>query len=196
MAINTKKYIVYCHIFPNGKKYVGVTCQRPNQRWRNGEGYKGSKAVYNAIKKYGWENIDHKIVYEDLTKEEAEKTEIRLIKEWNTMVPNGYNLCSGGNLVTNHKVSKKTKEYLRKINTGKTYSKEVKKKQTIAHSKKIICLETGEVYDGAREAARLTGLGKDGINYCVKGVYKQTHGTHWMLYDEFKKEVIARVDKC
>lgn len=45
-----KKYIVYCHIFPNGKRYVGITSQKPNERWRNGRGYKGSNAVYNAIK--------------------------------------------------------------------------------------------------------------------------------------------------
>lgn len=174
-----KRYIVYCHIFPNGKRYVGITCQKPNKRWRNGKGYEGSKAVYNAIKKYGWHNIEHRILYEDLSKSEAEKMEIKLIKEWNTLSPNGYNLCKGGNLVSGHKLSKKTKDHLRKINLGKKYSKEVRKKQTIAHSEKIICLDTGKIYNGCREAARLTGGDKDGIRLCVKGVYKQTHGTHW-----------------
>lgn len=181
-----KKYIVYCHIFPNGKRYVGITSQKPNERWRNGRGYKGSNAVYNAIKKYGWHNIEHRILYEDLSKKEAEKMEIQLIKEWNTLSPNGYNLCEGGNSVTGHKVSDKTKKRLRKINLGKKYSKEVKKKQTIAHSEKIICLDTGEIYNGCREAARLTGGDKDGIRLCVKGVYKQTHGTHWAKLSDVK----------
>lgn len=31
---------LYMHISPNGKKYVGITCQKPEGRWRKGEGYK------------------------------------------------------------------------------------------------------------------------------------------------------------
>ncbi len=43
--MKTKKYVVYLHIFPNGKYYVGITCANPvNRRWRGGRptcaGYK------------------------------------------------------------------------------------------------------------------------------------------------------------
>ena len=57
MINKNKKYIVYEHISPSNKRYIGITCQTPEQRWRNGEGYKGSTAFYNAIKK----NINGKI---------------------------------------------------------------------------------------------------------------------------------------
>lgn len=180
-----KRYILYVHTFPNGKQYVGITSQKPEKRWKNGMGYKGSNAVFKAIVKYGWNNIKHDILFENLTKKQAEKTEVKMIKELNTKVPHGYNLCDGGNLVTGHKLSQTTKNKLRKINLGKRYSKDVKKKQTIAHTEKIICLETLKVYDGCREAARLTGGDKDCIRLCVKGVYKQTHGTHWMKYSDY-----------
>lgn len=73
------KYLIYIHIFPNRKKYIGVTSQKPNQRWRNGKGYYGSTRIYNAIQKYGWENIEHKILFTGLTKEEAEQKEKELI---------------------------------------------------------------------------------------------------------------------
>lgn len=53
-----RKYIVYIHIFPNGKRYVGLTTQDVDSRWRNGEGYK-HQFVYKPIKKYGWNNIKH-----------------------------------------------------------------------------------------------------------------------------------------
>ena len=33
-------YTVYCHIFPNGKRYVGITKQKPEYRWDNGNGYR------------------------------------------------------------------------------------------------------------------------------------------------------------
>jgi hypothetical protein len=33
---------VYCHTFPNGKKYVGITKRSPEERWhKDGSGYKG-----------------------------------------------------------------------------------------------------------------------------------------------------------
>ena len=115
------KYIVYCHIFPNGKKYVGITCQSPEKRWRNGKGYKG-QIVYNPIKKYGWHNIAHKILYSGLTREEAEETEKRIIFEWKTNDRRfGYNIESGGNI-------------------KKEVSAESRKKNSIAH----IGLQAGE----------------------------------------------------
>lgn len=51
------RWCVYVHTSPSGKKYVGVTSQYPNARWRNGKGYKSSPAFNNAIQKYGWDNI-------------------------------------------------------------------------------------------------------------------------------------------
>ena len=44
-----KKYSVYVHTFPNGKKYVGVTCLPVNARWSNGRGYR--QYVYKLIRR-------------------------------------------------------------------------------------------------------------------------------------------------
>lgn len=90
-------YTVYCHINKlNNKKYVGITKQNINNRWRNGEGYKG-QAFYNAIKKYGWEEFTHEILFTNLSRTEAEEKEKYLIKKWNTQNSKfGYNASSGG----------------------------------------------------------------------------------------------------
>ena len=54
---NYMKYWVYIHLFPNGKRYVGLTTQKSiNERWRNGGGYKNQKLIYNAILKWKYEN--------------------------------------------------------------------------------------------------------------------------------------------
>jgi predicted GIY-YIG superfamily endonuclease len=92
-----KNYVVYVHIFPNNKKYVGITSQDVNRRWKNGKGYQ-NQIINSAIQKYGWHNTEHKILYTNLTKEEAEQKEIELISEWQTnKKTKGYNIANGGN---------------------------------------------------------------------------------------------------
>ena len=71
-------YIVYMHVFPNNKKYIGITSKKPKQRWESGTGYRTQSLMYRAIQKYEWDNIEHKILYINLTKEEAEQKEIEL----------------------------------------------------------------------------------------------------------------------
>ena len=137
-------YKVYCHTFPNGKKYIGITCQELNRRWRDGKGYEG-QPVYNAILKYGWVNIKHEVLFDNLTKEEAEQKEIELIKALETdSHKNGYNVEEGGSASV---LSEETKEKLRENkkayfkthehwNQGKHWSDEVKKKIAQAHKGK------------------------------------------------------------
>jgi len=71
-------YIVYEFTFPNGKKYYGRT-YNVEARWQGGRGYKTQK-VGKAIEEFGWENVEKRIIAENLTKENAEKIEHSLIK--------------------------------------------------------------------------------------------------------------------
>lgn len=102
-----KKYCVYMHTnIINGKKYIGQTCRKPEQRWgHNGSGYlrKYKDRRYNqplfahAILKYGWDNFTHEIIEDNLTKKEADKLEKKLIKQYNTTDSDyGYNISKGG----------------------------------------------------------------------------------------------------
>lgn len=120
-------YSVYIHTFPNGKKYIGVTRCKPELRWgANGCNYKNSYMV-NAIKKYGWDNITHEIVAENLTVDQASQMEIELIQKYNTADKRyGYNISLGG--IESKICSEQTKEKLRQANLGKVMSEESKKK--------------------------------------------------------------------
>lgn len=92
-------YYVYMHIFPNKKVYIGITSQKPKRRWCNGKGYKNNQYMTNAILKYGWDNIEHIILYKNKNKKEAEEIERRLIKEYKSNKKQyGYNILDGGNL--------------------------------------------------------------------------------------------------
>ena len=114
-----KEFIVYMHINKiNGKKYIGITCQKPSQRWRGGKGYKNG-AFANAIRKYGWNNFEHKILYKHLSKKEACRKEIELIRKYETMNnEKGYNLCEGGNVTTGYHFTKEAKEKMSKSKKG------------------------------------------------------------------------------
>lgn len=93
-----RNYIVYKHICPNSKVYIGITKQDPIKRWNNGEGYKG-QYFYKAIEKYGWNNIKHEILYTGLTQQEACNTEIDLIAKYQSNNRDyGYNVTEGGEI--------------------------------------------------------------------------------------------------
>lgn len=92
-----KKFSVYRHTFPNGKVYIGITCQKPHERWCNGTGYKHQKLVYRAILRYGWENVEHEIIAQGLTYEQACGMEIEMIRAYDSTNPErGYNISRGG----------------------------------------------------------------------------------------------------
>lgn len=123
-----KPYCVYMHINKkNNKKYVGITSRgNPNLRWQNGNGYKKNRYFYRAILKYGWNNFEHKILYENLSLEDACEIEKKLISKYNTQDENyGYNIFEGGQFShqteeSKHKISEKRK--------GKKLSQETKEK--------------------------------------------------------------------
>lgn len=113
------KYIVYMHTAPNNKKYIGITFLSPEKRWGvNGYGYKKQIKFYRAIKKYGWENFKHEILYTNLTKAEAEQKEIELIKLYDSK-NNGYNSDDGGKGSSGHSVSEESKKVMSSLKKGK-----------------------------------------------------------------------------
>lgn len=71
-----ENYKVYKHIFPNNKVYIGITQQTLKRRWQNGRGYYKNTFISKAINKYGWENVKHEILFENLTKEQAEQKKL------------------------------------------------------------------------------------------------------------------------
>ena len=128
------EYIVYMHTCPNKKVYIGITSLSTKERWKNGKGYKSNNHFTNAIEKYGWENITHSILFSGLTKQEAEKIEIELIKKYDSTNPQkGYNLRFGGNATS---VSSEIRQKMSKSHIGLTASDETKKKLSAAKSGK------------------------------------------------------------
>ena len=82
-----KCWTVYVHVVPKeirsspdkddyyDKYYVGITSRGGKNRWLNGRGYI-NQGFYNTIKKYGWNNIKHIIIIENISLQYASYLEI------------------------------------------------------------------------------------------------------------------------
>ena len=63
-------YSVYQHVTPDGMYYFGQT-NNIKRRWsNNGAKYK-TTSLYPYIEKYGWDNIQHIVLFKDQTRENA-----------------------------------------------------------------------------------------------------------------------------
>ncbi len=206
-----RRYFVYMHVNKiNGKRYVGITGRKkPEQRWgRNGKGYQNSQRFYNAIKKYGWDNFDHLILYENLTEEKAKEKEIELIAKYKANdAAHGYNITAGGDdcshiclrgkdnhsygkpvpLKIRKKLVKTSTEYYRTHEAPRTNQHlSDKSKRKIAETRAkngcaypVLCVETGKTYISLREASRDTGVNRSSIASCCKGKRESAKGYHF-----------------
>lgn len=128
MEVNQeKKWCVYKHTNKiNGKVYIGQTGQEVNKRWKNGAGYVESAYFYSAIQKNGWDNFEHEILKNNLTKEEANELEIYYIKFYNSNNTNfGYNLTAGGDV---NILSEESRKKLSNSLKGRKLSEESRQK--------------------------------------------------------------------
>jgi len=206
----SKKYSVYIHISPSNKYYVGITSQKPEHRWWNGNGYKRNKYFYAAIQKYGWNNFIHKVIAENLSECDAKNLEISLIKKLDSSnKEHGYNITLGGegqygmivsdetrrklsnslkgqktHLGINHSESTKLKISLSR--TGKTHSEETKHKMRIeSYNKKRVSQYDKNNnyirnYISTMEAQRETNIPNTNIAKCCNGKLKTAGGYVWV----------------
>lgn len=131
-------WTVYKHTTPSNKVYIGITHQKPENRWLYGYGYKTNTHFYKAISKYGWKNITHEILAEGLTQDQAEDLERKLIFQYKSYDKQyGYNKALGG-----HALSEESRRKIRETRKakgitswtlGKHLSEETRAKISAAH---------------------------------------------------------------
>ena len=55
-----------------------------------------------------------------------------------------------------------------------------------SRQKKVICVETGIIYNSVKEAAKAVGAFQSNISSCLAGRYKTSGGFHWRYYKDEK----------
>lgn len=201
LEIYFHKNVVYCFLFPSGKRYIGLTtqtlCNRIGMHCSNAFN-KNKSTFYGkiacAIRKYM--TFEVSILYEG---DALEDNEIKYISEYDTF-NSGYNLTSGGE--TNKNVSAETSIKISTANKGRSVvnkgvsmSNEQKRlvsmacKQTYINGRinprrKIVYqldLEgnTLSKFDSLADAQEHTGVGFRQISRCALGQRESTGGYKW-----------------
>lgn len=119
-------YCIYKHTcVVTNKSYIGQTCDFNRRVKEHLSPTSGCTAFSRSIKKHGWDNFTTEILACGLSVNEANDVEAKMIVEYNTLSPNGYNLTAGGN---NGKLSEETKRRISVANRGKCKTEEHKQK--------------------------------------------------------------------
>ncbi len=190
----------------NNKIYIGQTIQYPENRWKNGAGYKTCTYFYRAIQEYGWDNFEHIILVEkEMSQEETDKLEEYYIDLYDATNPNkGYNILKGGQTPISPNALPAALEWMEdhpewckeKVKDCLKWQEEhpeemyqyrlnSAKKMKEARIKPVICIETGIIYESATEAARHTPkTSQSKICMVCRGQRITSGGYHWKYLED------------
>lgn len=209
-----KRWLLYRHISPSGKVYIGITSRDADKRWPKGFGYKVCKLFFRAILKYGWDNIRHEVLFTNLEESRAKRLEIELIRHYKRLGIS-YNITDGGGGYLGFtpleetrmklseaskrrvrtKLSEETKNKIREAhlrNSSSYKTEEFRKKisKAVEYKKKRVSQYTLQglyirSYDSANEAERFTNISRGSILRCCKGIVKKAGNYIWRFdYDK------------
>tara|TARA_B100000745_G_scaffold298198_1_gene246412 strand:- start:1411 stop:2091 length:681 start_codon:yes stop_codon:yes gene_type:complete len=182
-------YIVYKVINrTNSKEYIGK-----HQTHNIDDGYMGSgKLLKRAIKKYGIENFDKKVLFVFDNEKEMNTKEKELVTEEHCNNKNNYNICPGGNggfgYINNnklnnskHDISKKMSKLAKKVWSDpkyrKVHSKKVGNSIKQAHADGKIRYDTFTGRCHSEETKRKMSISSKGKN---SGENNGQYGTCWI----------------
>jgi group I intron endonuclease len=132
----------------NGKRYIGQTiCTMEKRRFEHENSARAGvvRPFYAAMRKYGFDSFEWKVLFHDVDQRDLYSVEQRLIVLMKTKAPNGYNLTDGGPGNAGHNASDETRRKLSESHKGQKpapKSEEGKKAIAAANRKRGMSLQT------------------------------------------------------
>jgi group I intron endonuclease len=122
-------YVITCLLM--GKLYVGQTIRGAERRWKEHKSgsSRSNHYINHALKLHGYENFTLKVIDTASTPDELNLKEQHWIKTLGSLVPNGYNLTTGGDST---KQSPESIEKSRLAKIGSKRTEETKAKMRAA----------------------------------------------------------------
>lgn len=204
-------WTVYKHTFPNDKVYIGITSFDVSRRWKkDGCGYKNQGIISNAIKKYGWDNVKHEILFNNLSEQEAKQKEQELIEFYHSYYLDplgpGYNMTKGGdgNRKLNYEKMEQlyhqgltTIEIANRLNCNKGTVREGLHSLGYTNLRRKKCINQYDMngnfiktYPSISEAAKETGIDYRNISDVLRHKIYSIHNYRWTYSDEELQKII------
>lgn len=184
--------VIYKITSPAGKVYIGQTINFESRMTKhksvsecpNAKGY--STILCNAIRKYGWANMKREIICV-CSGDVVSQNEQYLIKVYNSLVPNGYNMTVGGEVLAGQlnpyfgKQHSEATKKLMKLNHKRPFKGRFGKLHN--RSKAVLQFDLDNNFLGefgsCMDAERETGVNHSNISAVCLGKYSQTHNYVW-----------------
>jgi len=187
-----------------GKKYVGQTVGSLLDRWKSHCNKKSfCRRLKHSIEKHGSENFEIKVLVRCDSIEEMNHREAYYIRLFSTLVPNGYNLKTGGSnslasaetkakMSVSQKGIKKprSEEHARKLGLtklGTRQSQEEKDKRAKSLFNPVEVPELGIIFESCGHASKALGTHNHVIRSVISGIMAHWKGLTFKHVD--KKDV-------
>jgi group I intron endonuclease len=178
---------------PKGKIYIGqsINIERRFKEYKKFQ-CNQSKKLFNSLKKYGWENHKFEII-EECSREQLNEKEENYILLFNSHIkglniklaskpswtgkkrPDHSEFLKRNGSGLSYKRTQEHKDNLREKLSGRKLSKEICEKisrnKIGKKTKKIICIETQQIFNSIKECSEHLNISKGCICSFVKGNY-------------------------
>lgn len=185
----------------NHQVYIGKALYGAEHRWKEHIGYdlQNNQYIHRAMRKYGIEHFNYKIIETNIPKEMLNEREKYWIEYFQSYIPNGYNMTKGGDGGTGRRpLTQEEKNYnalmrqkgivigpeknFENYKTTQKYQEDLKKKcQKVAmldkNTKEIL-----QIFNSIKEAVNFLGKqpsARVGIYDCARGRNKTAYGYKW-----------------
>lgn len=159
----------------NGKVYIGIT-NNPKIRWEKHCASKYNYALPRAIRKYGKENFEFKVLVIG-SKEYIISLETKAIQAFQTLVPLGYNMTTGGDGCSGWKATKQSRlksqlaALKRFSNRQERTNQSLRMRQAQKLRAKQSCkpvLIYGQIYQSIQEASQILNLNYNTLGWRIR----------------------------